>query len=570
MPRLPDPNAAQRPTPRFGGAPPQVPVNDAQPQALSELGSSIAGFGEILARKQVEDDKYRVEDATTRLKQRMLELSKGDEGFIHTRSGDVDSKFHGEHMSRFDQARAEIENSLESDDQKAMFSRRANLARVGHNEELINHITREREAFKQQAYNAGIATEKDIAATDYDNENIVKSSIYRIEQLTKAEAERLGWDAKTAKMVTKEHVSNAHEAVIMRAIEDQNYEYAKTWYEKNQKSILGERQDDIEKVLRASGIKKQSQDAVDNYVGEGLTETQAKEKARKEIKDADLRDATIARINVRYAEAAQELDASQKAAGEKVYNIYAETWESTGSPEEAWDAIPETLLEKMDGKERIALFNKMKADSAGTAIKTDKATYYALRRAAADPAEFRQINLMQFADKLSNEDFQEFVRLQTDPQKFETARTKQSIMDHGAVSAGLDPKKAKETGDAGDAGDEVRAYYERVDQELLEWQKATGKEPTPVEVKEITDRLALQVLRERKTLFDWMNPEFLPNWMTDPNIPIWSTSEKAAAIVEIEGIPKTVIDELAQDLYESNKPVTEENIKKLYNDLVTR
>lgn len=563
MPKLPDPTALQRPTPRFGGVTNLPPVGS-QPEAMVQLGQSISGFGEVLARKKIEDDKYRVEDATTRLKQKMLDLSKGEGGFIHTKSGDVNDKFHNEHMSRFDSARKEIEDSLESDDQKQMFARRANLARIGHNEELINHVTRERETFKQQVYDGGIATEKDLAATNYDNENVVKSSIHRIKQLTEAEAARLGWPKKTKDMVMKEHVSVAHEAVIMRAIEDQNFEYAKTWYEKNQKSILGERQDNIESILRKAGIKKQSQDAVDEYVGLELSRAEAKAKARKDISNAELRDATIERIGVRYAEAVQELKATRKVYGDRAYSIYYETWERTGSPEKAWDAIPENVHENMDPKERLALYNKMKADSDGTAIKTDKATYYALRRAAADPAEFRNINLMQYADKLSGEDFQEFVKLQTDPQVLETARTKQAVMDHGAVSAGLDPGEAKETGTA---GDEVRAYYERVDDELLEWQKATGKEPTPVEVKDITDRLAIQVLRERKTLFDFMNPAFMPDWMTDPVIPIWPTSEKPAAVVEIEGVPQGVIDELAQELKDIGQPVTQENIKALYDSL---
>ena len=66
--KLPDAYST-RPTPRFGGGFQVAPVVDS---GTSALGAAIAGFGEVLAKEQIKEDKYKVEDATTQLNKECL------------------------------------------------------------------------------------------------------------------------------------------------------------------------------------------------------------------------------------------------------------------------------------------------------------------------------------------------------------------------------------------------------------------------------------------------------------------------------------------------------------------
>jgi len=537
MPILPDPSAQNRPAPRFGG-PVSVPESDAVEASVSRLGESIAGFGEVLVKAQIRDDKYQVEDATTKLQQSMLDLSKGDDGFTKIKSGDVagNNKFYEEQLGRFESARKDIENSLPSDEQKAMFARRGEVAKIGYSENLINHITKEKEAFNGQVYKGGIATEMDLASSDYDNPSEVARALHRTERLTEAESDRQGLKGDVRKILLKQNKSAIHESVIRQAVDDGNHAYAKGWFEKNQKDILGESQDEIKSLLRDSGIRGASQESVDDYVYRGLNETQARAEARK-IKDPGERDATLARIGARYGEAAQILDENQKAAGEEAWEIFAETGDI--------DSVPLSTLREMDGKERAAIQSTAAIAAAGAEVKTDFGTYYGLRQMATeDPAAFKNENLLKYAHLLSPADRKEMVKLQTDDKGIAIARTQSQALNQGAVAAGFMPKEATKSGPD---GDNVRAYYRRADEEVQAFQLATGKVPTPKDISEIADRLAIEVIR-------------------DPNAWFF-TGERPAVSAEIEGVPADMIDELAAAVQRARQPVTDENIKTLYRAL---
>jgi hypothetical protein len=85
----------RRPTPKFGRVNQYAPVvNDpdiVEGAALNRLGNTAL---DAFIRLQVREDKYMVEDATTKLKQAALDLAKGESGYLHVKSGDVGDDFH--------------------------------------------------------------------------------------------------------------------------------------------------------------------------------------------------------------------------------------------------------------------------------------------------------------------------------------------------------------------------------------------------------------------------------------------------------------------------------------------
>ena len=544
MAKLPNPNEQTRPTPRFGGAPAQLPKLDAEARAKTNLGQSMVGFGEALAKAKIKDDKFQVEDATTRLQQRRLELRDGDGGFTTYKSADVagDKEFNTAHMTKFDDAAKEISDSLGNDEQKAMFAARANLGRVGHNSDLINHVTRERDAFNAQVYKGGIASEIDVAGADYQIKGKVDIALLRTKQLTTAEADRLKLSEDARKMLFKENASNIHETVIRTAIDDGNHMYAKDWYKKNQKHVLGNRQAGIEKLLRASGVRADSQEAADEFVTKYETEGEALAAARK-IKDPEVRDATVTRLKARFGEAAQELDASQKAAGEQAWSIF-------GVDKDIND-VPVSLLEDMDGKERVALEGVAAKIASGTKVETDWGAYYGLKEMVAnDPVAFKNLNLMGYANHLGNTEMKELIKLQTDDKGITLARSKSQVMKMGADNIGINKKQIKQG-----FGDDIEKYYQRIDEELRSFQQTTGKEPTTDDIANIVNDLSIEILKDPKAWF--------------------FTGGRPAYSAEIDGVPNDMVDELARALVGKTdidgKPVviSDENILKLYNYSMT-
>lgn len=529
MPRLPD-TTAQRVTPGFGGITPAY-----ESPAPARIGDTITGLGEVVAKKKIESDKYRVEDADTRLQQEMIRLSKGDDGFTRVKSGDVGDDFYNDYTGRFDEAAKNIGETLRNDDQREAFTRRAAVRRLGYSENLINHTTTEQNAFEKQTYDGGLLLEKDNASTDYDNPAVVKGSLLRTQKLSEAEADRLGLKGDVRKILIKSNLSVVHEGVVVQAVDDGNYQLAKSYFEKNQKHILGERQDDIKRLLRAGGIKEQSQQAVDGYVSEGLSETEARAKARK--LEPEVRDAALTRIAARYGEARQIEERDQTENGEMAWEIYSDTSISS-SAEERLNAIPISVLDGMDGKERAALQNRATLDAKGETVPSGGADYYRLKiMARDDPKMFQGVNALAF--NLSDGDRKEIIKLQTDEKKLVVSRTKTQIMRQGAINAGVSKRQAKQG-----FGDEIEAYFRRFDEELASLQETSGKEPTVKEMSDISDRLTIEIIRDPTAYF--------------------FKGGRAAIEAEVEGIPSDVLDEVAKAVESAGKPVTDENMKTMW------
>ena len=187
---------ARRPVPSFGQADQANPVvasgDVPRGRAINQLGQAMMT---TFLRAQAEENRYMVEDATTRLKQAQLDLAKGDNGFMHVRGADISKEkdFHEQRMSQFDQAVSEISEDLGNSAQSQAFAGRAELARVNYGENLINHITNENDKFKTQTYVGGVASEQDIAALSPNDPSVIYQSLDRIKELTEAEAAREGY-----------------------------------------------------------------------------------------------------------------------------------------------------------------------------------------------------------------------------------------------------------------------------------------------------------------------------------------------------------------------------------------
>lgn len=402
MARLPSPNEARRPAPRFGGVVARVEADTTAEQGIMKAAQGIKHFGEAMHKAKTDSDNARVEASITELQQKRLDLYKNDKtGFIHKKSGDVveDPDFYDNRMSEFDAISKEIADRLDNDDQRERFNLRSNVQKNGHQSDVMNHMIKEKDVYAVQAYQGGMASEAQIATISYDNPDKRAASLLRIEKLTEAEATRLGitGDAKEAMILNNR--TKFHEALIAKSLDEGESGLAQELFDSAMKKnqISPDRQDDLRKALKTGNVRGASMEAVDGYMERGLTEDEANKQARKDFPaktDADKREAALSRIKARYGE-----DRAIKERVQGEYKDQADTAYEAGiasgemTPQESYDAIPPSVLRGMDQAERGALRRRAQSDSIGVKLKTDpdKWEEFEDRLAAGDITDEKQL-----------------------------------------------------------------------------------------------------------------------------------------------------------------------------------
>jgi hypothetical protein len=167
MPKLPD-TYDRRPTPKFGVTPDQArPVVRS---GYSDLAAGLDSLGQSFTRLKVRDDKYRVKDATTRMLERVQDIEKGDQGYKHVKGGDVfsDDKFMERQNSRFNEAVDEMQKRLKGQDQSEMFASQVDVMRLRFQEQLIDHVTKENDAYHTEVHENKQLLTQEVAADSYD------------------------------------------------------------------------------------------------------------------------------------------------------------------------------------------------------------------------------------------------------------------------------------------------------------------------------------------------------------------------------------------------------------------
>ncbi len=159
---------------------------------------------------------------------------------------------------------------------------------------------------------------------------------------------------------------------------------------------------------------------------------------------------------------------------------------------------------------------------------------------------------MLYGDKVSKSELHELIGIQAsgrkgsgaDDKKLDGFRTNTQIVNDILNSAGIDPTPKPGTADA------VRAnqFRARLDQDLAEQQKRTGKEATNEDVRGLAEKLMIKVRTDRGFFGNVINA-----WVP------WDTSKKAFEM-EIKDVPTKDRVLIEDALRRNNRPVNERNI----------
>jgi hypothetical protein len=207
MPRLPTADdMGQRPVGSPKGGIAQLNLKTQQrgqeAQALVQFGQSLKGVGDSLARlaakEKAELDAARAEETTSELLDKYLEFeygSEGQEGFTQVLTGDaVKRKLAEEYKAKREETKKSLREGLANDDQKRAFDQRANVADRQFDARVYRHVAEQSRAYQGVVSEGVRATERRMAALNWDQPGQIELSILRTHMEVERKARLDGLD----------------------------------------------------------------------------------------------------------------------------------------------------------------------------------------------------------------------------------------------------------------------------------------------------------------------------------------------------------------------------------------
>jgi hypothetical protein len=273
--------------------------------------------------------------------------------------------------------------------------------------------------------------------------------------------------------------------------------------------------------------------------------TDAKAFLRSQSEYDEHRQPAMTILENRYNEASVAEQEGFKRARIDGFGIYAGGIDRDQTPQQAYDSIPQTIINAMDGADLMALQNRVRLDSAGKKVLVgDKNVFRDVKRwIRANP------------DSAKNEDFQtlytgiledgQIDALYTMAGKGKDVLHKESTMlSLGKLKANIDPKKAKEPG--------TQEFEDSIMFDDFVDENFATTDGTPAAFKEVVDRATIEIITARS---------YLPG-VGDKTEQAWRFGQPGGPF--IEGIPATqqhMIDEYASHIVNLGLEPTKEHLQ---------
>lgn len=288
-------------------------------------------------------------------------------------------------------------------------------------------------------------------------------------------------------------------------------------------------------------VRRESQAQEDAIVAKYGTSSAAL-KAARDIADPEVRDSTVSRIKARQAEAKQAEIEYRETLGEEALAFL------NGGGKFA--DLPLKIKNGLKPSELNSLRSYAEQVASGGTRRTDPETLVELSKIAGDdPQQFGDMDILSYRDKLSDGDFEEFVDLQ---RKIRSGNVDGKASGFMSVSQVRNERLAELFKSANPRVDEPerikqerRRFTEKFETRLRSFKTTTGKNATAEDARKILDDMTAEVVIER---------------------PLWDTSKRAYEIT-IDDIPDADGREIVAELKKRGKPVTEQAVIDLYNQV---
>lgn len=537
-----------------------------------EAGNALlragAGLSNIAADMQQREDADMVFQAEAAFRESLI----GFEQEALTRTGNKAWGITKDVDKWFQDSGAKFAEGLTNDRQRALFNQQVGKMRLQGLESFSKFESQQRVKSLEQSTNATLETLINSAATTAQMMNSeefstagttqtgpdgqpVPGPLSALQSMKQDGLRRLefyaadtGEDSSVTDLKKQLYTSKFHKQVIQARI-DADPSSAKAYYEANKEEIAGAERLNLEELVRTGEMKVKAQSFADAALNDGLTEVDAIRQARESFQGQD-EEFVVAEIKTRFGELSQAREGDQRQAADEAYDVFSRTGRLS--------SIPASVLNRMDGKTRLALRKEAQSMAEGRAIKTDDNVYYSLHQEAINnPAAFAKRDLRQVFDKLSPSDRQEMIKLQgkvQQPDELKDLRTYDQQLTLRYRDLGWDNKDTKQ-----------KAQFERAANDaIVAEQVAKGKKLTFDEREKVLDRLLIQGggtwYSASKRLFEVQGTEDEAAFVRG-----LEPEKKTSAL--IQSIPAVERQQIEQALRADGRPVTEQAILNLYTEV---
>ncbi len=573
MPKLPDYTTfGERPTPRTGLGKVSYRATSgsetAPGQGLVRIGQSLVNVSEEIEKENLRVDTLRAEDATNELLSKRIDLTSGDEGFTNKKGGDAaNNNILEDYSKRFDSAVEEITNKLGNERQKSFLRKRANVLSLQYKQDILNHVTREKDSYAKQVFTGTLDTETSNAIERYRDPYGVAQSLVRIDAVTKAEAERTGMAPEQLEAIRRDSASKIYRGIIERHLANDDDISATAQYQKIKGTLNSEDTVAVERALEIGSTRGKAQRNADSIMAKhgdnfGLAVEQA-----KKISNPKVREATLA--NIRQAksdrEAAIKLDENDAFTSALQYvqangdtNFRPDL--SVRISKEGHDALEKMAAEVREKRTPVndtkkwLEFKEMAKDRNWLTGLSDS-KFYVYMMSFGDEERDRASALRDAAVQAAKGDAKAKEFLRNDVNLGEMVKTK--VFNAGIIDPTKKPSKYEE--------DEKRLLADlelQASKALEEFQVKNKRKATTQEEEEVV----------RGLLQPHLKVKVQKNWWMDPTKKLGELTpdEMARAYVEYENVPADDRDFLKRrSMAMGIKDVSEERIAQAYTILLT-
>lgn len=407
-----------------------------------------------------------------------------------------------EYVPQYKKQLDDIEGGLANEDQKNQFRAIRSTLEANLQDSLQKHVFTESKKFSDETNLGGVKALTDDAVLNYQTPGRVQQNIEKQKAFLEGYAQDNGISGPAKENFFNTQISKTYTAVLERMLANGQDREAKAFFDENRSGFHADDIATVEKQLKIGSTRGESQRLADDITIKYKSMTDAVDEVRK-ISDPELRDATNARVKEFFSEQAAARARDQETMFQDAWNRVRQS----GS----MDAVPPATLAKLSPQQQKSLGQALHVNE------TNLQKYYEFEQMASDPNrrnEFLKLGFSDLAPHLSENDFktvagwQAGLRKQDEAtlQKLDGIQSNSQIRDSMMSAAGIDPTP-KPNGSVG--AQNAARVKNMADQQIAEYYRRTGKQPTNAEVKGMMDEILKDVILSRGMI--WNSTEKLYN-----------------------------------------------------------
>lgn len=530
--------------------------------ALADLGGTLGnvahGLGDIAIQEREKADQMAVLEKSNDLAMGVTKMLYDPETGAMGRKGKDAQGLPEQIGGDYNKLADELEAGLTTPAQKKKFR-----ATVLEREVSLDLTVRRHVEEQSQAYDA-LETQKaqenhvNLAIHSAGDPKIVGMEMSQAIAAAKGFASRNGIGPEALEDRINDITTKTHTGVIEQLLAQDQTRKAQVYFEETRSQINGDQIAKIEKALQEGKTKKEAQTETDKILAAGGSLSEQREKARA-IEDPDIRDSVMQRLEHEDAVNDKTKRDNLETSLNRAYQIVDQTKNAENIP----PAMRAELAEHMPALRSYAI-----ARAKGVPIETDPKTWMSLMDLAGyDPEKFATTNLLQYKDRLDDQEFKEMGRMQLAirngdrkaiDHELDGYRSRKEIVENSLIEYGIDPK-AKDTATQSKIAQFQRMVDQRVDAAQQPDTSGKRKKVDEVEMQSIVDGIfSQQVHREGGTFWDFFKGG-LPQYRNG--------TDKRLVDYTIADVPTETQNELKRALLAKGRPATPATILNLFLEM---